>query len=198
MSPRPEAYVFPHNHLFTVEDWHKMGEIGLFSPERRVELIEGEIIEIGPIGSSHAGCVNRLNYLFNRQVADSEIVSVQNPLIIKNHSEPQPDLMILRHEPHFYSEKHPTPEDVLLLIEVSDSTLTYDRNVKNPLYARHGIIEYWVVNLKDDCIEVYLNPQAQDYTLIHIMRRGKVITPSQFPHISVAVSDILGKEVDKQ
>jgi Uma2 family endonuclease len=185
MSPRPEAYAFPRNHLFTVEDWHKMGEIGLFSPETRVELIEGEIIEMGPIGSLHAGHVNRLNYLFNRQ--DSEIVSVQNPIILKNYSEPQPDLMILRPEPHFYSEKHPTPEDVLLLIEVSDSTLTYDRNVKKPLYARYGIIEYWIVNLKDDCIEVYLNPQ--DYTLIHIMRRGKVITPSQLPHISVAVSE---------
>jgi len=190
MSPRPEA--LPHNYLFTVADWQKMGEMDLFSPETRVELIEGEIIEMGPIGSSHAGHVNRLNYLFNRQVTDSEIVSVQNPLVIKNHSEPQPDLMVLRHEPNFYSEKHPTPEDVLLLIEVSDSTLSYDRNVKKPLYARHGIIEYWVVNLKEDCLEVYLNPQAQDYTLIDIMRSDSVITPSQLPHISVAVSDILG------
>ncbi len=190
MSPRPKA--FPCSHLFTVEDWHKMGEMALFSPETRVELIDGEIIEMGPIGSSHAGHVNRLNYLFNRQITDSEIVSVQNPVILKNYSEPQPDLMILRHEPHFYSEKHPTPEDVLLLIEVSDSTLTYDRTIKKPLYARYGIIEYWIVNLKNDCIEVYLNPQAQDYTLIHIMRHGRVITPSKLPHISVAVSDVLG------
>ncbi|MDM8560453.1 Uma2 family endonuclease [Candidatus Parabeggiatoa sp. HSG14] len=191
MSPRPKAYAFPSTHLFTVEDWHKMGEIGLFSPETRVELIEGEIIEMGQIGSLHAGHVNRLNYLLNKQIKDSEIVSVQNPVILENYSEPQPDLMVLRHKAHFYSEKHPTPEDVLLLIEVSDSTLTYDRNIKRILYARHGIIEYWVVNLKDNCIEVYLNPQAQDYTLIHIIRCGEVIIPSQLPHISIAVSDIL-------
>lgn len=192
MSPRPEAFVFPQKYFFTVEDWHKMGEMGLFSPEIRFELIEGEIIEMGPIGCSHAGHVNRLNYLFNRQVANSEIVSVQNPVILSNYSEPQPDLMILRYESHFYTKKHPTPEDVLLLIEVSDSTLNYDRNVKKSLYARHSIIEYWLVNLPEDCIEVYLNVQAQDYTLIHILHRGKVITPSQLPHISVAVSDILG------
>jgi Uma2 family endonuclease len=192
MSPRPKAYVFPCYHLFTVEEWHKMGEIGLFSPDRRVELIEGEIIEMGPIGSSHAGCVSWLNNFFGTRVAGSAIVNMQNPIQLGHSSEPQPDLTILHLEPHFYRNKHPTPKDVLLLIEVSDSTLTYDRHVKKPLYARYGIIEYWVVNLKENCIEVYLNPQAQDYTLIHIMRRGDVITPSQLPHISVAVSDILG------
>ena len=182
---------FPSNHLFSVEDWHKMGNMGLFAQNTRLELIEGEIIDMGPIGSLHAGQVNRLNYLFNRQIADSAIISVQNPVTLGDSSEPQPDLMVLRPDPHFYSEKHPTPQDVLLLIEVSDSTLTYDRNVKKPLYARYGIVEYWVVNLKNDCIEVYLNPQAQDYTLIHIMRRGKVIIPSQLPHISIGVSDVL-------
>ncbi|EDN67454.1 Protein of unknown function DUF820 [Beggiatoa sp. PS] len=192
MSPRPKEPIFPCNHRFTVEDWHKMGEMGLFSPEIRTELIEGEIIDMGPIGSLHAGCVNRLNYFVNRQVTNSEIVSVQNPIILSNSSEPQPDLMVLRYESSFYQNKHPTPEDVLLLIEVSDSTLNHDRNVKKPLYAHYGIIEYWIVNLNDDCIEVYLNPQAQDYILIHIMRRGKIILPSQLSHISVAVSDILG------
>ncbi len=191
MSPHSETY-FPHSYRFTIEDWHKIEEMGLFSPETQAELIEGEIIEMGPIDSSCTEHVNQLNHLFNKRITSSEIVSVQNPVILNNYFEPQPDLTVLRHEPDFYSEKHPTPEDILLLIEVSDSTLVYDRNDKKWLYARCNILEYWVVNLKDDCIEVHLNPHAQDYALIHIMRRGEIITPSKLPHISLAVSDILG------
>ncbi len=188
MSPRPEAY-FPHHYRFTIEEWQKMGEMGLFSPEKRLELIEGEIIEMGPIGSPHAGCVSWLNNFFSSKVAGSVIINMQNPIQLGDFSEPQPDLTILHPEPNFYRNKHPTPKDILLLIEVSDSTLAYDRNTKKHLYARYGIVEYWIVNIKEDCLEVYLNPQVQDYTLIHIMRRGEIITPSQLSHVSVAVSD---------
>jgi Uma2 family endonuclease len=191
MSALPKKPL-PTKHLFSVEDWHRMGEMGFFLPDTRAELIEGEIIDMAPIGSSHAGHVNRLNHLFSTQIAGSAIVSVQNPVKLGNFSEPQPDMMVLRFDPHFYSKTHPTPDDVLLLIEVSDTTVRYDRNVKKPLYARYGIIEYWLVNLKDNCIEVYLKPQAQDYTLIHIKHKNEIIVPSQLPQITIAVSDVLG------
>jgi Uma2 family endonuclease len=184
--------VLPKKHMFSVEDWHKMGEMGFFMPETRAELIEGEIIDMAPIGSSHGGGVKWLLNNLVTQVAGSAIISVQDPLQLGDLSEPQPDLTVLRPVPHFYRNRHPTPEDVLLLVEVSDTTVNYDRKIKKSLYARYGIVEYWLVNLGEDCIEVYLNPQAQDYTLTRIMRRGETIVPSQLPNITVSVSDILG------
>lgn len=184
--------IIPQKHRFNVSDWHQLGEKNFFLPNARMELIEGEIIDMVPIGSSHAGCVSWLTQFFVTQVAGSAIVKVQDPVQLSHFSEPQPDLMILRPEPHFYRKRHPTPADVLLLIEVSESTLHYDRHTKIPLYARHGIIETWIVNLEQNCIEVYLNPQELDYQEKHIFQRGEVIIPSQLAHIKVAVAEVLG------
>ena len=180
----------PQKHRFNVSDWHQLGEKNFFLPDARMELIEGEIIDMVPIGSSHAGCVSWLNHFFVIQVADLAIVKVQDPVQLSNFSEPQPDLMILRPEPLFYRKRHPTPADVLLLIEVSESTLNYDRHTKVPLYARHGIIETWIVNLEQNCIEVYLKPQELGYQEKHIFQRGEVIIPSQLAQIKIIVAEV--------
>ena len=184
--------ITPQKHRFNISDWHQMGKQNLFLPDARMELIEGEIIDMVPIGTSHAGCVSWLNHFFVTQVAGSAIVKVQDPVQLGNFSEPQPDLMILRPEPHFYRKRHPTSVDVLLLIEVAESTLNYDRRTKMPLYARYGIVEAWIVNLEQNCIEVYLKPQAAGYQKQHIFQSGEVIIPSQLELIKVSVSAVLG------
>ncbi len=131
---------------FTVHDYHRMGEAGILHEDDRVELIEGELVEMAAIGTRHLTCVNGLTRMLVRGVGDEAIVSVQNPVRLDEHSEPQPDLTVLRMRD--YRESLPVPEDVLLLIEVSDTTLAYDRGVKLPLYARSGIREVWIVDLR--------------------------------------------------
>jgi Uma2 family endonuclease len=159
--------------------------------DTRTELVEGEIIEMVPIGSLHGGHLKRLNRLLVPPLVGTAIVSVQDPVQLGDFSEPQPDLMILRPDPNFYTERHPTAADVLLLIEVSDSTVNYDRKIKMPLYARHGIIESWLINLEKNCIEVYLEPQTLGYAKTWIFHQGDIIIPSQLAQIQIAVSDVL-------
>ncbi|MDB9313726.1 Uma2 family endonuclease [Spirulina sp. CS-785/01] len=126
----------------TVEHYHKMDEIGIFEPEERVELIEGEILEMSPIGLQHAVTINRLSNFFPQQLRDRAIMTVQTPIRLNNYSEPQPDLTLLQPREDFYAHKFPTPEDVLLLIEVADSSLIPDQEIKKPLYAENKIPDY--------------------------------------------------------
>jgi Uma2 family endonuclease len=135
---------------FTVYDYHRMGEAGILHEDDRVELIEGELVEMTAIGTRHFSCVNRLNRLLVMTVGDEAIVSVQNPVRLNEYNEPQPDLTMIR--PRDYRESLPIPADVLLLIEVSDTTLAYDRGVKLPLYARAGVREVWIVDLPGETI----------------------------------------------
>lgn len=134
-------------HRFTVEDYHAMVPAGILREDARVELIDGEIIEMPPIGSPHGGRVNRLSRLLVTAVQGRAVVSPQNPVVLGRHSEPQPDLALLRWRDDEYTDSNPGPADVLLLIEVSDTTLAYDRRVKVPLYARHGIPEVWLIDV---------------------------------------------------
>jgi Uma2 family endonuclease len=131
---------------FNLADYHRMGEAGILSEDDRVELIDGEIIEMTPIGSPHGGRVKRLVYLLTQAVGPHAIVAAQDPVILDDRSEPEPDLALLRPRADFYTESHPRPTDVLLLIEVADTSLQKDRQVKVPLYARHGIPETWIVD----------------------------------------------------
>jgi Uma2 family endonuclease len=178
-------------HQFTISEWHKMGKYNIFEPHARMELIEGEIIDMAPIGPSHGGRVKRLNHLFSRQLGDSAIIGVQDPIQIRDDSEPEPDLAILRPEPNFYTERHPKPDDILLLIEVSDTTINYDRDKKVPLYANNGIVEFWLVDLGEETIEIYLEPHPQGYAQKRIAKSGEILVPSQLPQVTMAVSDIL-------
>src|SRR3954471_14581118 len=150
-------------YRFTVDQYHQMGEAGVFRPEDRVELIDGEIIAMNPISDPHAGGVNRLNQAFIERLARRALVAPQNPVRLTLHDEPQPDLAILRFRADFYASLGPRPEDVLLLIEVSDSSVSYDRRVKAPLYASNGIPEYWVVDLGRGQVVVYRDPSPEGY-----------------------------------
>jgi Uma2 family endonuclease len=176
---------------FTIEEYHRMAEAGILHEDDRVELIEGEIVEMSPIGSRHAACVNRLNALMGRQVAGVAILSIQNPLLLPGDSEPEPAVMILRPREDFYAETHPTPEDVLLLIEVSETSLEYDREVKLPLYARSGVPEVWVVNLSGEEILTYSRPEGEVYAEFARVERGGSLASHTVPDLTLNVEDVL-------
>ncbi len=163
------------HHRFSVDDYEQMIERGILTENDRVELIRGEIIDKMSIGDQHAACVKRTNRLFARRVGDLAIVSVQDPIRLTD-SEPEPDVALLRPREDYYASGKPLAADVLLAIEVSDSSLEYDRDVKRLLYAEAGIAEYWIVNLTDGCLEVYRRPQSDStYGDVQIMRRGQQV-----------------------
>ena len=176
---------------FTVDEYYRMAEAGILHEDDRVELIEGEVVEMAPIGSRHAARVTGLNSLFSQRVLPRALVSIQNPIHLDQHSEPQPDVTLLRPQPDFYASAHPTPQDILLVVEVSDSSTQYDREVKMPLYARHGIQEAWLVSLDEEVVEVYRNPGSQGYQHKQQLRRGDHISIEAFPEIDLLVDDVL-------
>jgi Uma2 family endonuclease len=175
---------------FTVHDYHRMGEAGILHEDDRVELIEGELVQMTAIGTRHFSCVNRLNRLFVMNVGDEAIVSVQNPVRLNEYNEPQPDLTVIRSRD--YRESLPMPEDVLLLIEVSDTTLAYDRGVKLPLYAQAGIREAWIVDLADETIGRYTDPSEEGYRLADQIRRGQTLESDALPGPTPSVDEVLG------
>jgi len=148
---------------FTVDDYHRMVEAGILSDDDRVELIDGEIIEMVAIGSRHAACVDRLARLCSAGVRNRAIVRVQNPILLSEHSEPQPDLALLRPRRDFYAAGHPGPQDILLVVEVADTSAETDREIKLPLYARAGIPEVWVVALAETHVEAHRKPSPGGY-----------------------------------
>ena len=177
---------------FTVGEYNRMAQAGILTQDDRVELIEGEIVRMSPIGSRHAGCVNRLNVLLSSQAGHSFIVSVQNPIVADDYSAPQPDIAVLRMREDFYGEEHPKPEDVLLAIEVADPTVESDRSVKMPLYARAGIPEAVLVNLPHDVIEIHSEPVNSQYQSVRILRRGETFASKTILHLKLSVDAILG------
>jgi len=177
---------------FNITEYYRMAEVGILSEDDRVELIEGEIIKMTPIRSRHAGCVSRLNALLNRLLSETAIVSVQNPLRLSNLSEPKPDIILLRPRNDFYSNAHRTPTDVLLIIEVSDTSLEYDRDIKIPLYATASISEVWLVNLIKDMIEIYREPQEGMYREVRYFTRGETVSPLFNPKLTLSVDSIIG------
>lgn len=179
-------------HLFTVEQYERMIETGILTKYDRVELIEGEIVEMSPIGSGHASCVARLTSLLGEKLARRAIVWGQSPVRLGDNSEPQPDISLLKWRDDFYGHSLPTSDDVLLLIEVSDATLKYDRQVKLPLYARAGIEEFWVVNLQDDEIEIHARPFGGAYQLVRRAGRGETVNSENVPGLALEVNAVLG------
>jgi Uma2 family endonuclease len=178
--------------LFTVEEYHRMAEAGILSEDDRVELIEGELVTMSPIGSRHAACVKRLVRLLDRAVGDRAIVGAQDPIRLGARSEPQPDVALLRYRPDFYASAHPGPEDVLLVVEVAETSADSDRSLKIPLYARYGIPEAWLVDLLEERIEIYRHPTPQGYRSLHIAHRGETVSPALIPSLTVAVDEVLG------
>ena len=175
---------------FTVHEYHRMAEAGILHEDDRIELIEGELVEMAAIGSRHFTCVNTLNRLLMRSLGDEYIVSVQNPVRLGERNEPEPDLAVIRARD--YRESLPGPEDVLFLIEVSDTTLSYDRNVKLPLYARSGIPEVWIVDLVGELIERHTGPSGEIYRHLERARRGETLASAAIPELVFDTSAILG------
>ena len=177
--------------LFTVDEYYRMAEVGLLKPDERVELIDGEIVKMTPIGPRHSGHVEQLADVFSRALGSTVHIRVQNPVRLGDRAEPEPDVMVLRRSSDFYKSRHPTPADVYLLVEVADSSLVYDRQTKVPLYARHGVPEVWLVNLVEGHIAVYRDPAADGYRSIRIVRPGEELAPLAFPELVLAVDKIL-------
>ncbi len=175
--------------LFTVEEYHRMGEAGILGADEREELIEGEIVEMAPIGPRHIGCVINANRLFLTRLGDRAVVSPQNPVVILPRSEPQPDLLLLRPRAVSYSRELPASEDALLAVEVADTTVRFDRLVKSRLYARAGIPEFWLCLATDGTVEVYRGPGADGYADVTLHGPGQVVTPLAFPDVGFAVTD---------
>ncbi|HUF85361.1 MAG TPA: Uma2 family endonuclease [Acidimicrobiia bacterium] len=165
--------VQPVRHLFTADEYQRMGEAGLFGEDDRLELIEGEIVEMAPIGSRHAACVDRLTRLLTAQVGDRAIVRVQSPIRLSARSEPQPDVTLLAPRTDFYGEAHPGPGDVWLVVEVADTSGAWDREVKARLYARAGVPEMWVVDLDAEVVDVLRDPGPSGYAEMRRAGRGE-------------------------
>lgn len=178
--------------LFTVSEYHQMAQVGIFSEDDRLELLEGEIIEMSPISSRHAGCVGRLTHLFSARVGQHAIVWVQNPVRLSEHSEPQPDLALLKPRPDFYSSEHPKPQDVLLVIEVCETSAEFDRQMKLPLYAKAGIPEVWLIDLSREQIEIYRAPSQQGYSQSQTLPRGQTLQAQHISTVALRVEEVLG------
>jgi Uma2 family endonuclease len=177
---------------FNVEDYYRMAEAGILGEDDRVELIEGEIVEMPPIGPAHGGGVKYLTNAVARLISEDAILSVQNPVRLGDLSEPVPDVCLLRPRADFYRGSHPGPEDVLLLVEVADTTAAFDRRVKLPLYARAGIREYWIVDLGAGIVDVHRGPGPEGYAERTELRPGDRVAPAALPDAALNVSDILG------
>lgn len=180
-----------HQHRFTVDEYYRLTRAGILSESDRLELIEGEIIEMVPIGSRHAACVNSLNRLFFDQLEDQAVVSVQNPVRLDEYSEPQPDLALLEPHPNMYADEHPGPGEVLLVVEVAQTSQEYDRERKIPLYARAGIPEVWLVDLEERMVTSYREPEEETYQEIREQGAGEKITSGSVEGLEIDIEEIL-------
>ena len=176
---------------FTVAEYYRMAEVGILKAGEKVQLIEGEIVVKAPIGPGHAWDVALSIPLFSRLAEGRFMLQIQNPVHLNDNSEPEPDIMLMRLRPEGYRQAHPTPADVLLVIEIADSSLAYDRDVKAHVYGRNAIPETWVKNLPEDCIERFTEPGPEGYGQHTILRRGETITPVSLPDLELAVEDLL-------
>jgi Uma2 family endonuclease len=179
-------------HRITVEEYYRMAEVGLIEPDARVELIEGEIIEMAAMGSLHGGAVTQLTRIFSRAVGDQAQLRVQLPIRLGAYSEPEPDLAVVMARADFYKKSHPGPADALLLVEVGESSSNRDRGVKIPLYARHAVPEVWLVDLETNRVHFYRAPRDGDYTDVSFTANPGVVAVSALPYMTVDLSDLFG------
>ena len=183
----------PTRHRITVEEYERMIAANVWPEDERLELIEGELVRMSPINAPHAAAVKRLTELLRDRLGKRALVGVQDPIVLDDQSEPEPDISVLRRRADYYANAHPAPADVLLVVEVSDTTLEYDRDVKARLYARAGIPETWVVDLNGDRVIVFREVDNGEYTRMESVRRGAEIAPTAFPDVTLHVDDILGE-----
>lgn len=176
--------------LLTLDEYHTIGAAGVLKEDDRIELIEGEMIEMAPIGSRHVAKVNWLAHLFSQCVGDHAIVSVQNPIALPPHNEPQPDIALLKPRADYYEGKLPGAEDIMLVVEVADTTLAYDRDSKMPIYARHGIVEAWLVDIQARMLSIFLEPGAKSYQRLLNPAESESVTPVLLPNVVIQLTDL--------
>lgn len=180
----------PRPHRYTVADYYRMGEVGILAPDARVELIEGEIIDMAPPGSMHAGTVDHLAEVLGQAVGSRALIRTQNPLRLDKHSEPQPDISVLKRRDDFYKSRHPRPADTLLVIEVADTSLRYDRERKLPLYARQGVPEAWLVDLRARRLVRYRNLRDGAYALVDQPNLASPLAITALPEIRIDLATL--------
>lgn len=186
----------PPFRRLSVAEYHKMGEVGILSEDERIELIDGVIIKMNPIGSKHAACVKKLNQFFSNSLSPSDAtIGIQDPIILDDGTEPQPDISILKPKDDVYASGHPRPHDVLLIIEVADTSVEEDGDIKLPRYADCSIPEVWLVNIPKRKIEAYHTPVGEKenagYKVRVEYREGDTLSPEAFPNVKIAVADVL-------
>jgi Uma2 family endonuclease len=178
---------------FTADDYQRMGQAGILHPEDRVELIDGEVVAMTPIGPRHCASVDRANRAFVTRAGDSAIVRVQGSVRLDLYSEPEPDLVLLRPRADFYASAHPGPADILLIVEVADSSLDYDREVKSRVYATSGVQEYWLADLNENVLFCYTSPEGGTYLDVRRHTRGQSLAPHLLPACVVSTEDLLAE-----
>jgi Uma2 family endonuclease len=186
----------PARHRFTVEDWDRLIEVGFFTGDERVELLDGEIVDMTPIGDPHESCTDRLNELLVTRLDRRGIVRTKGSVLVSRLSVPQPDLAVLVRRDDFYRSGKPGPADLLLVVEVSESSLAFDRGYKARLYAEGGIEEYWVVDVDGGVVDVCTGPSADGYRSVVAARRGETLTPTRLDGVTLTVDEILGPPED--
>jgi len=173
----------------SVEEYHRMGEASIFSIGERIELIEGELFKMSPIGTKRANCLDYLNEIFLLNINKRALVRIQNPIIVSDYSEPEPDIVIAKRLN--YRENHPTSKEIMLLIEVADSSYEFDRYTKLPIYAKTNVPEVWIININDNFVETFQEPQKDNYRKIKKISKRKISSVS-FPDIVLELSSIFG------
>ena len=176
--------------LFTRGEYHRMAEVGILTPADRVELIRGEIVTMSPPGRRHSAFVDNLTQLLVLRLGGRALVRVQNPVVLDEYSEPQPDLVLLRRRPVPYKDADATADDVLLLIEVADSSIRYDRTTKLRLYAEAGVPEYWIVDCTAESVEVYRSPDARGYAEVQVRTGSATVSPTAMPDLTLPLPEI--------
>jgi Uma2 family endonuclease len=178
---------------FTVDEYYRMADAGILGCDEQLELIAGQIVVREPIGARHAGTVDRLTRLWTSRLGERAIVRIQSPVrFAKLRSELQPDVMLLRPRDDFYTASHPVASDVLLLIEVTDSSVRVEKRVRIPLYARAGVLETWLCDLVSQRIEVHRQPEGRRYRVVHTLSRGEPLVGLAFPEVGLLVENLLG------
>jgi Uma2 family endonuclease len=177
--------------LFSVEEFQRISEAGIFPPDSRFELIRGEIIEMPNPTRLHSGRVNKLTRVFTMKLGESAIVCIQNPMFIDKMSEPRPDVVICKPLPELFGPFEPDPADVLLLVEISDTSLRYDTKIKSRLYAEVGIPEYWILNIPDGVLQIQTDPMDGEYRRIESFKRGQTITAHMLPGVVFTSDELL-------
>lgn len=177
---------------FTVEDYMQMVKAGILNEDDRVELIDGEVRAMAPIGSRHAATVKRSSELIRERVGKRGIVSVQDPIRLNDYTEPQPDIAVLRRREDFYADAHPGPEDVLLVIEVADASLEYDREEKIPRYAQAMVPEVWLAEIETEAVTQHTEPDGRRYRHVRTFGRGEVVVSASVAGLQLAVDEIFG------